>query len=64
MGPDFGLGSEDPFTVVSLDGDVVVVLPYARNLPPDARGSDQLAPGVMDTVAASARVTRDVIRRR
>jgi hypothetical protein len=57
LGPDFGLGSENPLTVVSLDGDVVVVVPYAQNLPPDARSSDQVSPGVMDAVAASAGVT-------
>jgi hypothetical protein len=56
VGPDFGLGEDNPLTLVSLDGDGLVVSVYSgRESPADAQ-FDEIMPRIMDGIATSSGV--------
>ena len=57
LGPDFGMDAENPLTLVSLDGDGLVVSPYAGSESPNDPKFDSFMPKLMDGVAATSGVT-------
>ena len=54
LGPDFGMGEENPLTLMSLDHDALVVSVYTGNEPVDHPKFDSFMPRLMDGIATSA----------
>src|SRR5262249_33720278 len=54
LGPEFGVGEQNPLTLMSLDRDALIVSIYNGNEPADHPKFDSLMPRLMEGVATNA----------